>query len=66
MAAYKYTAKYGSTDRGQILVGAGDAEAQGDTISINIDVTNMSRGEAMKIIEKIQQKIMAEPWPPLP
>jgi hypothetical protein len=65
MAEFKYTAKYGSTDRGQIIVAAGDAEAQSDTISINIDVTNMSRGEAIKIIDKIKAKILAEPFPPL-
>lgn len=65
MPAFRYTAKYGETDRGQIAVAAGSSEAQSDTISINIDYTNMSRGEAMKVIEKIQQKIMAEPWPPL-
>lgn len=65
MAQYKYTAQYGKADRGDIVVAAGDAEAQSDTISINIDVTNMSRGEIVHTIEKIKAKILAELFPPL-
>lgn len=64
MAEYKYTAQYGATDRGDITVAAGDAEAQSDTISINCDVTNMSRGEIVHVIEKITAKILAEQFPP--
>lgn len=65
MAQYKYTAQYGALDRGDIAVVAGDAEAQSDTISVNIDHTNMGRAEAVHAIEKIKAKILAEPWPPL-
>lgn len=64
MAQYKYTAKLGATDRGDVAIAAGDAEAQSDTISINIDVTNMSRGEAIHVIEKIKASILAESFPP--
>jgi hypothetical protein len=62
---YKYTGKYGALDRGDIAVAVGAAEAQSDTVSVNIDVTNMSRAEAVHAIEKIKAKILAEPWPPL-
>lgn len=65
MAEYKYTAKLGETGRGQIAVAAGDAEAQSDTISVNIDVTNMSRGDAVIIIDEIKAKVLSEPWPPI-
>ena len=65
MGQYKFTAKYGETDRGEIAVGAGDAEAQTETISVNLDVTNMGRAEAVHVIEKIKAKILAGPWPPL-
>jgi hypothetical protein len=65
MAVYKYTAKYGETQRGQIAVASGAAEAQTDTISINIDRTNMGRAEVIHVIEKITQKILAENFPPL-
>lgn len=64
MAQYKYTAKLGATDRGDIVIAAGDAEAQSDTISINLDVTGMSRAEAIHVIEKIKASILAETWPP--
>lgn len=65
MAQYKYTAAYGATDRGEVTVAAGDAEAQSDTISVNIDVTNMGRAEAIHVLDKIKAKIVAEPWPPI-
>lgn len=64
MAQYKYTASYGATDRGDVTIAAGDAEAQSDTVSINIDVTNMSRAEVIHVIEKLEASILAESWPP--
>lgn len=64
MAEFKYTASYGATDRKDITIAAGDAEAQSDTISINIDVTNMSRGEVVHVVNKITAAILAEAWPP--
>lgn len=65
MAAYKFTVKRGATSPAQIAVAAGSAEAQSDTLSINIDVTAMSRGDVIHMLEKAKQKILAEPWPPL-
>ena len=64
MPEIKYTAKMGATDRGDIIVAAGASEAQSDTISVNIDFTNMSRGEAVHVLEKIKAKVLAELWPP--
>lgn len=65
MATFKYTAKQGATDRGEIAVGAGTAEAQSDTISVNMDITNMSRGDALAVLEKITHKVLSSPWPPI-
>lgn len=65
MATFKYTAKRGSNNRGQIAVAAGASEAQSDTISINMDVTAMSRGDALALIEAVKAKIIAEAWPPI-
>lgn len=65
MATWKYTGKYGETDRGQIIIAAGSSEAQSDTISVNMDVTNMSRGEAVAVLDKIKHKVLSSPWPPL-
>lgn len=65
MPQAKYTAQYGATERGDIAVAVGDAEAQTDTISVNIDFTEMSRGEAVHVLGKIQAKILAEEWPPV-
>ncbi len=64
MPRHKYSAQYGMTDRGQITVAAGTAEAQTDTISVNIDNTNMGRAEVIHALEKIKAKILAEAWPP--
>ncbi|OYX62736.1 MAG: hypothetical protein B7Y88_13870 [Sphingomonadales bacterium 32-64-17] len=61
----KFTGKYGDTDNGEIAVAAGSAEAQSDTISLNIDATNMSKGEALQLIEKIRDEVHNSPWPPL-
>lgn len=61
----KFTAKRGQVDVKDVTVAAGSAEAQSDTISINIDVTNLTKGGALTLIDKIGQAIHAGPWPPL-
>ncbi len=68
MPAYKYTAKRGETNRAQIAIAAGAAEAQPETISVNIDVTSatsLARGDVIILLDNIKAKILAEPWPPL-
>lgn len=61
----KFTAKRGRVDVKDVTVAAGSAEAQSDTISINIDVTNLTKGDALMLIEQIESAIHAGPWPPL-
>lgn len=65
MPQYKFTIQRGKVDLKDVTVAAGAAEAQSDTMSLNIDVTNVSRGEACHMIDEIKQKILTGPWPPL-
>lgn len=64
MATIKHTMKRGEGDLGAIASSAGAAEAQTDTISINIDTTNLSKGEALIMIDKIKEDIARSDWPP--
>lgn len=61
----KFTVQRGKVDLKDVVVAAGAAEAQTDTMSLNLDVTNMSKGEAMILIDEIRQKIFNAPWPPI-
>lgn len=60
----KFTGKRGKVEIADIAIGAGTEEAQNDTISINIDIDTMSKGEALQLIDKIRDAIHAAPWPP--
>lgn len=61
----KFTAQRGKVDKKDVTVAAGSAETQSDTISINIDATAISKGEALILIDNIRDAIHASPWPPL-
>jgi hypothetical protein len=65
MAQYKYTAQRGKNNMADVAITAGAPEAQSDTISINMDITNMTRGEALQLIDVIEMKILNAPFPPL-
>lgn len=65
MAEFKFTGKYGQKGPGEIAVAAGTAEAQSDTVSINLDVTNMGHGEAIALIDAIRAEVLTAPWPPI-
>jgi hypothetical protein len=60
----KFTGKRGKVEIADIAITAGSAEAQSDTVSINIDVTNISKGESLQLIDKIRDRIHAASWPP--
>lgn len=61
----KLTIQRGKVALKDVAITAGAAEAQSDTISLNIDQTNMSKGDALMLVDEIRQKIFASPWPPL-
>lgn len=65
MAQWKYTIKRGINAGGVAAVAAGSAEAQSDTISLNMDITAMSRGEAVQLIDKLKDAVLSNSWPPL-
>ena len=65
MAQAKFTVKRGSPNLKDIVVAAGSAETQSDTLSINIDYTKITKGDALTMIDQVKQKIHAGKWPPL-
>lgn len=65
MATVKLTVKRGGREEKDVVIAAGAAEAQSDTMSLNIDLTNMRRGEALIMVQAIKMRIHAAPsWPP--
>ncbi len=65
MATVKLTVKRGGREEKDVIVAAGAAEAQSDTMSLNIDLTNLRRGEAIIMLEALMMKIHGAPtWPP--
>ena len=66
MAQFKFTSQRGKRDATKdVTVAAGSAEAQSDTMSLNIDVTKFTKGEVLQQIDYIKAKIFASKWPPL-
>ena len=65
MPQWKFTAQRGKYNMKDVVVAAGSAEAQSDTISINIDQTKLTKGEALQQIDIIKEKIHAGKWPPI-
>lgn len=61
----KFTAKRGSPDPADVTIAAGTAEAQSDTISLNMDITNMTKGDVLVLLESIEQAIFTAQFPPL-
>lgn len=65
MAAYKFTSQRGKNNLKDVIVAAGAAEAQSDTISVNIDATKFTKGDVLTQLDVIKQKIAASKFPPL-
>jgi len=66
MAVFKLTMKRGaSLTAKDVTVAAGAAEAQSDTISVNIDQTKLTKGEAILMLEAFKQQIQRAAWPQL-
>lgn len=64
MATAKFTKQLGKSGMKDIVLSAGSAEAQSDTISVNIDFTKMTKGQAILELQAIEQKIYNSKWPP--
>lgn len=65
MATFKVTAQRGKFNLKDAIVTAGAAEAQSDTVSLNVDFTNARRGEILQLLELIRAKIHAGKFPPI-
>lgn len=65
MATVKFTVRRGALALKDVTVAAGSAEAQSDTISLNIDYTNAKKADVIHMLEGIKGKIHASKWPPL-
>jgi hypothetical protein len=65
MATVSLTVKRGGRAEKDVTIGAGTAEAQSDTMTLNIDLTNLRRGEALIMVEALKMRIHGAPsWPP--
>lgn len=64
MAQAKFTVQRGKPNLKDIVVTAGSAEAQSDTISLNVDYTKIGKGDALIMVDQLRQKIFAGKWPP--
>lgn len=60
----KFTAAQGKIGMADIAIAAGSTVGD-DQIAIHIDQVNLSKGDALLLIDKIVQKIHASSWPPL-
>lgn len=65
MPQAKFTVQRGKVGLKDVVISAGAAEAQSDTISLNIDYTNMKKGDVLFLLQAIEQKIIASKFPPL-
>lgn len=65
MATVKLTKMRGKNNLKDVVVSAGTAEAQSDTVSLNVDFTKMTKGDVLNEIELLEQKIIASKWPML-
>lgn len=63
MATVKLTAQRGKGNFKDIVIAAGSAEAQTDTVSVNIDFTNAKRGDILLALETITNRIISGKWP---
>lgn len=66
MATTKLTVQRGKSDMKGVTIAAGSAEAQTETMSLNIDYTTLKKGEALMMLEAIKNRIAgSRTWPPL-
>lgn len=65
MPQYKLTIQRGKVDLKDVVVAAGVAEAQSDTMSLNIDSANLTRQDIIVMLAEVQQKVFSGLWPPL-
>ena len=65
MPSYKLTMQRGKPERKNVAIAAGTAEAQTNTLSVNIDSTGLRKVDVLIMLAAVEQQIIASPWPPL-
>jgi hypothetical protein len=60
---FKFTIARGAGKK-SVTVAAGDVVGT-DLITLNIDATNMTQGDALRCIEELKRKILETAWFPL-
>lgn len=63
MATRKFTAFMGKRDR-VVTEGAGTSIAGGEAVEVNFDFTKMTRGQAVKLLDRVKERITEGKWPP--
>lgn len=64
MSTVKYTAQRGKVALKDVAMAAGVAEAQSDTLSVNIDFNRLTKCDALIMIDCLKQAIHRGKWPP--
>jgi pyruvate/2-oxoglutarate dehydrogenase complex dihydrolipoamide acyltransferase (E2) component len=66
MATTKLTVQRGKSAMKDVIIAAGSAEAQTETMSLNIDYTAIRRADALRMLDAIKNRIEgSRTWPPL-
>lgn len=63
MATVKFTIQRGKMQAKDVVQAAGSAEAQTETLSVNIDYTRWTKGDVIIALESVIQKIQRGKWP---
>jgi len=63
-AQTKFTVQRGKIGLKDVAVATGDAEAQTDTMTLNVDYDKVSKGDVLMMIDAVKAKIHAGNWPP--
>lgn len=63
MATVKLTVTRGKPNMKDITVGAGTAISGSDAMELNIDFTKITKGDALIMLELLEQKIYSSKWP---
>lgn len=62
MATFKLSIKRGQSYK-DVVRSSGTTIAGSDAIEVNIDTTNLTRGEAVKALDEIQRQILSKGFP---
>ena len=59
----KLTVALGGNNLKDVAVAAGTTIAGGDAMELNIDQLKMTKGDAINMLDKLRDKLVASKWP---